>query len=276
MSLRIVAVGDNVTDCYLDQQMFYPGGNAVNVAVNCKRDGFDEAAYIGVFGDDENAAHLKWALDKEGVAYGRSRTLHAASGQPRVALRDGDRVFVGGPKDTAQHIVRLRLTPEDLEYIRGFAICHTSCFSSIEQELPNLAGSCRVSFDFSENREDSYLQTVCPHIACGFFSGSELADGEVEALIDRCHALGTEVVGVTLGGRGALFSRAGVRYRQGIVPAEVVDTMGAGDSFIAGFLTESLRGGSMKESLAYAAGCAAKTCTFYGAFGYPHPFEEDA
>ena len=30
--MKLIAVGDNVTDCYLDEGIYYPGGNAVNVA----------------------------------------------------------------------------------------------------------------------------------------------------------------------------------------------------------------------------------------------------
>lgn len=34
--MRIIGIGDNVVDCYLDQGLYYPGGNCVNVAVNAK------------------------------------------------------------------------------------------------------------------------------------------------------------------------------------------------------------------------------------------------
>lgn len=271
--MKMIAVGDNVTDCYLDQGLYYPGGNAVNVAVNCKRDGFDEAAYIGIFGDDENAAHLRWALEQEQVSTSRCRTMYAISGRPKVQLdENGDRHFVAGAKDTAQHIVRLRLTPDDLAYIKGFDICHTSCFSGIEPELEKLKGSCRVSFDFSEMRDDNYLKTVCPHIRFAFFSCSDKPENEIYELMERCHTLGTELVCVTRGKQGALLSQNGSRYSQGICKTEVVDTMGAGDSFIAGFLTGLTRGEPVQGALELAAECAAKTCTFYGGFGYPHSF----
>ena len=33
--MKLIAVGDNVTDCYLDEGIYYPGGNAVkNIAVH--------------------------------------------------------------------------------------------------------------------------------------------------------------------------------------------------------------------------------------------------
>ncbi|QQO07390.1 PfkB family carbohydrate kinase [Breznakiella homolactica] len=274
--MKFIAVGDNVVDCYLDQKMYYPGGNAVNVAVNCSRHGASPVAYMGVFGDDPEAEHIKRCLEKENVTWDYSRKTYAASGHPGVNLTpDGDRVFVGGPKDTAQHIFRIRLMPKDLAYIGGFDLCHTSCYSGIEPELPALAAACPVSFDFSVSNTDEYIRTVAPHIRFAFFSGSDLEEKRIEEIIELCHALGTEVVGVTLGSRGASFSRLGRRYSQPIKPAEkVVDTMGAGDSFIAGFLVKYYDNGDMEESLDFAAGCAAETCGFHGGFGYPHPFEE--
>ena len=96
--MQIICVGDNVVDCYLDQHLYYPGGNAVNVAVHCRRYGAQRVAYIGVFGDDAEAEHIKWALGQEGIEFERSRKVYAASGHPQVSLTtDGDRVFVGSP-----------------------------------------------------------------------------------------------------------------------------------------------------------------------------------
>jgi fructoselysine 6-kinase len=256
--------------------MYYPGGNAVNVAVNCARHGANPVSYIGVFGDDPEAEHIKRCLEKEGVAWDYSRKTYAASGHPGVALSpEGDRIFIGGPKDTAQHIFRIRLIPQDLDYIRGFDLCHTSCYSGIEPELAALSSCCVVSFDFSNRTGDDYINMIAPHIRFAFFSGSDLEQDRTDRIIELCHAAGTEVVGVTLGSRGALFSRKGKRYVQPIKPVDkVVDTMGAGDSFIAGFLIAFERYGDMEKALDFAAAAAAKTCLFHGGFGYPHPFEK--
>ena len=102
MSYKMIAVGDNVCDCYLDDGVYYPGGNAVNVAVNCKKTGLDEVAYIGMFGNDKKAEHLKWALTQEGVTYDHSRTMYAfawsmetvSSSAARAIPRSTSRGFV--------------------------------------------------------------------------------------------------------------------------------------------------------------------------------------
>ena len=233
-----------MTDCYLDEGVYFPGGNAVNVAVNCKKNGAEKVNYIG--------------------------SVHAHTAQPRVCLKDGDRVFAAGPRDSCQHLFAIRIVDEDMELIREFDICHTSCFSNLEYELPALAGLCQVSFDFSERREDEYLERTCPYLTFAFFSGSDLEEEECRELLKKVHGLGTRIVGITRGSKGAVFYDGDRIYHQGIKKVEAVDTMGAGDSFIAGFLTAYGDGKSMEEALDYAAGRSALTCLVRGGFGHPH------
>ncbi|WP_025027383.1 PfkB family carbohydrate kinase [Caldalkalibacillus mannanilyticus] len=273
--MKIIAIGDNVVDCYLDQGMYYPGGNCVNVAVNCKRLGSVEVAYIGVFGTDDKAAHLKEVLAREGIDSHRSRIMEGISGQPQVNLTaSGERVFVGGPRDTVQHLVKLKLTPQDYEYITRFDLCHSSCYSSLEEELSTLAKYIPISYDFSDKVEKEDLEKVCPYISYGFFSGSDLSEDQLEKLIQQVMKYNLEVIGITRGGANpAVFIYKGERYYQKPLATEVVDTMGAGDSFISGFLTSFLTDQDMNKALQLAAEQASRTCTFYGGFGYPKKIE---
>lgn len=273
--MRLIAVGDNVTDCYVDEGIYFPGGNAVNVAVNCKKNGAERVEYIGVFGDDENAAWIQSCLREEGVQFSRSRRVYAPSGKPRVYLKDGDRVFGPGPRDSCQHLFAIRIVPEDVALIRQFDVCHTSCYSNIEYELPVLAEACRVSFDFSDKRDEAYLERVCPYLTYAFFSGSDLDEEGCRQLLRKAWGLGTRIAGVTRGKKGSLFWDGNRFYSQGIKPVDAVDTMGAGDSFIAGFLTRYEDSGHMEEALDYAAERAAFSCSLRGGFGHPHPMESN-
>ena len=117
--MKLIAVGDNVTDCYLDEGIYYPGGNAVNVAVDCKRDGAEKVNYIGVFGNDDRADFVRACMEEEGVTCERSRKVFAPTCQPGVKINEeGDRIFVGGIRDTCQHLFSIRLQREDLEVIK--------------------------------------------------------------------------------------------------------------------------------------------------------------
>lgn len=270
--MKLIAVGDNVTDCYVDEGVYFPGGNAVNVAVNCRRNGAEEVEYLGVFGDDENAEWIKSCLKEEGVGFSRSRKVYAPSAKPRVLLVDGDRVFASGPRDTCQHLFSIHLSGEDMELVKRFDVCHTSCYSNMEYELPALSETCAVSFDFSDRHDPRYLERVCPYLRYAFFSGSGLTEEACRTLLKTAAALGTGIAGVTRGGAGALFYDGTRFYEQGIVKVEAIDTMGAGDSFIAGFLTHYTDHRDMEAALSYAAERAAHTCTQRGGFGHPHPF----
>ncbi|PJE93936.1 carbohydrate kinase [Streptomyces carminius] len=97
------------------------------------------------------------------------------------------------------------------------------------------------------------------------------------AAADVFHGHGVRLVVVTLGGDGALASLDGERLRVPAPPVEVVDTVGAGDSFMAGLLhalhtggalggrLDGLTPGLLAEALATGAAVAAATCAARGA-----------
>ncbi|GGT29423.1 carbohydrate kinase family protein [Nonomuraea spiralis] len=78
----------------------------------------------------------------------------------------------------------------------------------------------------------------------------------LEAAAARLGALGPAVV-VKDGANGALAWESGLVTRAPAVPVEPVDTVGAGDSFNAGFLAARLRGMSLRECLDVAVTCGS-------------------
>lgn len=73
-------------------------------------------------------------------------------------------------------------------------------------------------------------------------------------LMRSCLARGPRLAVCTRGAAGAVALEAdGTRHEVAAVPADVVDTNGAGDAFMAGFLGASLQGASVAESLKAAA-----------------------
>ncbi len=269
--MKLIGIGDNVVDYYQDQGLMYPGGNALNVAVVSKRNGAEACAYLGITGDDAAAEHVIRCLEAEGIDISRIRRAYGPNGEATVALNeDGDRVFVGTNRGIrVQSLLTLRLTEDDLDYINQYDVIHTSINSDLEHELPRLAHKA-ISFDFSTKKRwnPDYLQKVCPYLTYAFFSGSDMTMEEIDSLMNEVHRLGVKVVGVTRGSEAAIFSNGEERYQQDPVETHVVDTMGAGDSFISGFLSSYQDQRNMKEALLQAARSAAATCGENGAFGY--------
>lgn len=270
--MRLIAIGDNVVDYYQDQDMIYPGGNALNVAVSAKRNGAECCAYLGIVGDDAAAKHVIACMQLEGIDASRIRHTYGPNGEAVVTLNEeGDRIFVGTNRGIRMpSLLQLRLTDDDLSYIDRYDLIHTSVNSDIEHEIERLSLRLPIAFDFSTKKrwDEAYLRQLCPYLTYAFFSGSDMSLDEIKELTALVHDLGVKVVGVTRGSEAARFSEAGVLYEQEPLPVHILDTMGAGDSFIGGFLAAYHNSGSMKSALYQAASSAVTTCEHYGAFGY--------
>jgi len=81
-------------------------------------------------------------------------------------------------------------------------------------------------------------------------------------------ALGPAIVAVTMGSEGAVLMIDGEAVAAPAPPVNVVDTLGAGDAFIARLLLGLVRGEAPEVVVGSATAYASQSCTTYGAFGY--------
>jgi fructoselysine 6-kinase len=260
----IIGVGDNVMDRYLDLNRMFPGGNTLNVAVLARRSGAD-AAYIGCLGNDFAGGYILDILKKERVDVPHVKVMEGSNAYSRVTLVNGDRTFLGGHRGVSLNI---ELRNEHYDYIKGFDIIHTSIFSGIEKYLKNFTEiGIPVAFDYSNVFSKGYIERTLPYVTYAFFSGSSKTVDEIKEFQFYASSFGPKYVLVTRGAEGAMLYAEGKYYEQEIIPVELVDTLGAGDGFIARFLTGVLKKEAIEETLLEAAKVSAKVCTHYGAFG---------
>ncbi|MET0725525.1 MAG: PfkB family carbohydrate kinase [Leifsonia sp.] len=282
--MRVLGFGDNIVDRFVDRGIDYPGGNCVNVAVFARRLGAD-AAYLGVFGDDGLGRFLRDAVAEQGVDVSRSVFRSGPSGISTLRVDDGERVFLGWNGGGITVSSPLGLDGSLLDYVDSFDLVHTSVYSRSEAELPALAArSALVSMDLSsedEFRTAEYLQRTCPHADLVLLSCSHLTVQETRDLLARAIASGA---GMALGTRGV----DGSIVTDGVVTIEgaahlvdadggMVDTMGCGDAFLAGFVVSLLGAGwrkgdaldpiALEAALAAGADAAYEQCFVEGAFG---------
>lgn len=241
--IKVLGVGDNVCDKYLDTGVIYPGGNALNVAVFAGMLGA-KAAYLGTFGDDEVGRHVYSVARCLGLDLSHCRLEKGDNGCARVQLLDGDRVFLKGNKGGISRLKPPVLTKLDEEYLAEYDLVHTSIHSFMETELPVLRRAGRfVSMDFSDCYDSAYLERCCPYIDSAAISCGSMEEEKVLERIEEILGYGCRhIVIATRGARGALVNVDGKIYRQSPCLVEAKDTMGAGDSFIACFLVHYLRG----------------------------------
>lgn len=274
--------GDNVVDKYEHIKTMYPGGNCVNFAVYAKMFGAKRSAYMGYFGNDAEAEHVMYALDDIGIETVKCKQLEGENGCARATLVDGDRVFLGSNEGGIRGKTPYVLDRFDLEYIRQFDFVHSGNYCFMEKELPKIhEAGVPISFDFSDDSEDSYYAEVAPTVDYAFcsFDGT---DEEAREHLKKIVSYGPKLAVASRGADGCILYDGQEYYVQKAVAIkEVVDTMGAGDSLITSFMvayTDHLKKGitgetAIRESLAAAAEFASKVCGMNGAFGYGKKYE---
>lgn len=261
--MNLVAVGDNITDCYPEFDLMFPGGNCVNVAVHAARLG-TSTSYVGSVGDDHRGRHLADALRSEQVDTSHLRIQPGATGYATVLHHDGERTF--GPFDRGASQVSLR--PADFDFAAQHAMAHSSYAAQLESDIPALAQRVPVSFDFDAHTGDEYAQQLISSVTYAFFSAAHLTAEESRELLRWACGGGASSALATRGAQGAIYFDGSTFTTQPAQRATVRDTLGAGDAFVAAVLHGILTGQPAAQFLARAASVSASVCENLGAFGH--------
>ena len=274
--MRVVGIGDNVADCYHYLGLMFPGGQAFNFSAYCQMNGV-ESAYIGVFGSDDAGCHLVSVANQLGIDISHCRYAEGENGKAIIDLKNGDRVFVCSNRGGVLKGHPLTLTKEDLEYLKSFDLLHTSNNSYFDQQLVRIKDlPILKSYDFSRSWEDEKrTYEICRWIDFGFISCSGFEKADILKQLTLMHTWGCKVCVATMGEFGsiAITENEACSFQPEVVDA--LDTLGAGDSYAAGFLMQWLRQNDssmhrkLEACLREGAKLAAQTCMVHGAFGYP-------
>ncbi len=138
---------------------------------------------------------------------------------------------------------------------------------SLLENVLDAAGKARLVVDM-DGAALKYALAQKPYLIkpnyeelCALFGKAEMSLNEVAAAAAELREEGISNVLVSLGGDGALLASSdGNIYRVAAPEVDVVSTVGAGDSFLAGFLAGEERGAQFALALASAAGSATAAC----------------
>lgn len=260
--VKIGAVGDNCVDMYDNIGEFYVGGNPVNVAVYIKRLG-GEADYVGVVGNDKYGKWVKEQLNKKGIDVSMVKTIEGSTAISHINLIDKERVF--GEYEEGV-LPQLSLTEEELERLAKCDIVVSSVWSYAESYFEQLKRLGAITaMDFSTELNSEVIDLVGPYLDYAFFSFEEV-NMKLEDFMKDIFKRISGIVIVTRGEEGSAVYDGERLIYHGIEPCEVVDTLGAGDSFIAGFLYGMAEGLSIKDSMIKGAENSSITIGYKGAW----------
>lgn len=258
-SLRFVAVGDNCLDVFLTKDLMTVGGNALNVAAQWCRNGW-QSRYFGAVGNDTEGEALLEEIEKVGLA---PRDVEFKPGDTAVTLlreEFGDRKFLLESFGVGENFM-----PSEAHYQVMAAADWVHLGTNANKALVRRLVADRVPFSLDVST--AHLALPLEGVPLVFASGPDDVRAPVDPIFAAIKAAGAGEVVVTCGSRGAYFDDGNARHHAPAEPVRVFDTCGAGDSFIATFISAT-RGEGLAPAVALqkAAAAASETCTHLGGF----------
>lgn len=262
---RILGIGDNTVDIYVDHGVQYPGGNGVNVAVMAGRLGV-QASYLGCIGKDALGNIIEDALKSEKIDISHMRRINYPNAWTRIKHDGNDRIF-DGTNPTLKGMYNFK--QRDFDYIAKHDLTHGCLYGKLDDDLERISNVAPIlSFDYADEFSKTYLDKTAKYVDIAFLSNPKASNEECEQLCLKVATHGPSLVVVTRGSRGSMVYDHSTFYTQNSVEGCIIDTLGAGDGLIAGFLVAHLNGASPAEALARGAKNATFVCGYRGGFGY--------
>lgn len=273
------------------------GGAESNVAIGLSRLGHS-AGWISKLGKDPFGYFIKQVIQGEGV----DMTYTAFDEEAPTGIFFKERKF--GNKVNVyyyrSHSAASRLTKDDVseEYVKnakyvlisGITSALSESCAGANEKLIEIAEKYHIPIVFDPNlrlklwkekqQAIDTLQTIAQRsdiILTGQWEAYQLTgydQPEDIAAYYAKNAPGSTVI-VKLGEQGAYYSQAGDSgYVKGFPVTQVVDPIGAGDSFAAGFISALLNGKSIREAIKKGNAAGAITVQVAGDIeGFPRPEE---
>ena len=247
----ILGIGVATMDIYVNRDRMYPGGNEYNVACNAKMLGA-RAGFLGVFGNDLYGPILEDTLKTLGVDISHCRHEIGSSGYSLVELKeDGDRIFLDWNKQGVTDLYPIQFTEEELKYVKSFQVASAGRCSTVSLDKLKLLhrNGVDICYDFHAIYSEEEICSISPNITYGFFSCSHLTVPEIRDTLKLAVESGCRIAVGTRGADTIIAYDGNDWYEQETFPvARVVDALGAGDSYIAAFLTSYLAEPERRET----------------------------
>lgn len=250
------------------------GASSAIVAHNLAALG-NRVGFISRIGNDSLGASALDRLSEAGVDVSRVRrsTDNTGSGLT-VILHHGTWRNILTYLGT---ISQLTYEDLDLDYLCSARHFHLSSFYLQNALRPRVAelfkklktAGLTISMDTNDDPEDRWdgLREVLPYVDVLLPNEREAlkisGERDLKSALARL-AQRVSVVVVKLGPEGAIAQRGNEQFRGIPVRVNTVDTIGAGDSFDAGFLTQYVRGADLETCLTYGNMAGALSTTKSG------------
>ncbi|WP_255768138.1 sugar kinase [Pseudarthrobacter sulfonivorans] len=260
------------------------GGSESNVAIALRRLG-TSVTWVGRVGDDSLGELVLRELAAEGIMVDPLRDGAAPTGLMIKERRTMDQIKVwyyragsAGSRLSRDDIPAERIANAKLLHITGITPALSPSAAEAVQYALDVAreAGVMVSFDlnyraalWSAEEAGGVFRSFIAQADVVFAGDDEaaIAVGPSEDSLElarRVSALGPGQAVIKRGAAGCAAVVDGVEYVQDAIRVNAIDTVGAGDAFVAGYISDLLAGASVQERLLTAVRTGAFACLVPG------------
>ena len=251
---KAIAMADNCIDVYYRMDRYYLTGNSIDFALNYKAQGGD-VTEMTVLGNDVFADALVERLKQRDIPLWVLKRIDRPTGMAKMDLVDGDKKHLEFHGNAMEEI---ELSAEDMEFVKGFDIVYAERWAKAERYIAALRQPGQIwVYDFSKRLEQPSNDALLPYLDYAFFSYDK-DDDYIREFMRRTKAKGAGCVIAMLGEHGSLAYDGQRFYHQAAENVPVVNTVGAGDSYIAAFTYGVSLGESIPQCMARGKALATR------------------
>jgi sugar/nucleoside kinase (ribokinase family) len=247
----------------IDEIKLFTGGLGCNLSIDLAKLN-NKVGVLGRIGNDNWKDLFYSAFDKTGIDYSGVKLDNENNCAATIVCVDktGERTFfhVGG----AHMAVNAEDILSRMDYIKNtkfFAIGYYGCMPALEPDLPYVLKEIKTKTDAKVlletagfvkptlddlSRSLPFLDFWLPSIEEGKILTGE---DDIVGMVKKFREAGAgKIVGIKLGADGCYLSEPGNAIKiNSFKVKEVIDTTGAGDSFLAGIITGYLKGMNLEQ-----------------------------
>ena len=254
--MRIAEIGDNCIDVYERIGKKYPTGNVVDTGVNLKKLGAD-VSIISTTGSDEYGKWMIEALKKEGLDISHLKVKEGNTAITYMDMNGNDRVQGDYVEGVLENI---EFDDEDVRFACEHDLVHTALWGKAEKVLPKIAEKgVPIAFDYADKLDHPLVEETLPYVTYGFYSYHKGSDEFIKAFLKDKVDRGMKIAVATFGEQGSLsYDETGFHVGPIYLARKVVNTVGAGDAYIAGFLYSIMNGDDVLKAMRTGAKIASR------------------
>lgn len=249
------------------------GGDALNESLVLKRHGCD-VKLISVLGNDSNGKWILDKLDKDGIGYNADILRDDVFTYLSIVLIDGngERYFIGTRDGNIKSLKAQDIKVDEDCRIACLASLFISpyldnaslekLFQQLKQKGITTCCDCSTPKEIRDISKFSFLKYI-DYFFCNQKEAEMLSrTGRLEDAAEEIKTMGAGHVIIKCGAKGCYFEG---KYYAPEEECRVIDTTGAGDSFVAGFIKGLSENRNIEECIRIANRFGGKACGYTGA-----------